>query len=135
SGPVTTDRGLDLSDAAIASGASHRWGAALDLAGPVERAARGGDVAPMLRSLVRVPRARAASAAPTEALSLVGLTPDERYNALLTLVRTAAAEVLGHPSADIVDHHRPFLALGLDSLTSVELLNRRNHATSLTLLA
>src|SRR5699024_4228560 len=135
SGPVTTDRGLDLSDAAIASGVSHLLGAALDLPGIVERATRDGDIAPMLRSLVRVPRARAASAAPTEALSLVGLTPDERYNALLTLVRTAAAEVLGHPSADIVDPDRPFLGMGFDSLTAVELRNRLNNATDLRLVA
>ena len=135
SGPFTTEHGLELFDAAITSGVPHLLGAALDLPGTAERAARDGELAPMLRALVRVPRARAASTAPVEALSLAGLGPDERHDALLTLVRTAAAEVLGHPSADTVDPDRPFLEMGFDSLTAVELRNRLNAATDLRLVA
>ncbi|MBB4676150.1 type I polyketide synthase [Crossiella cryophila] len=59
-------------------------------------------------------------------------TPDRKH-LLTNLVRTHLAAVLGHDTpADITPDH-PFDDLGLDSLTSVELRNRLNKATTLRL--
>ncbi|GAA4881563.1 hypothetical protein GCM10023235_72400 [Kitasatospora terrestris] len=132
--PITAERGAELFDAAAGRAEAALVLAPLDL--PALRA-RAADLPVLLRSLVpavRRPAARAGEpGTPGAALAeLAGLGPEERRAALLELVRTEVAAVLGsEPQA--VAPARPFNDLGLDSLTAVELRNRLTAATGLRL--
>ncbi|MGW0884894.1 SDR family NAD(P)-dependent oxidoreductase [Streptomyces sp. NPDC002671] len=67
---------------------------------------------------------------------LLAQTPDsEREWAVLDLVRTEAATVLGYARAGEVDPERPFTEMGSDSVTAVEFRTRLNTATGLRLPA
>jgi hypothetical protein len=94
-------------------------------------------VAPLFRGLVRVPARRSAASGeprPSDFLGqLAGLDEEDRNQALLDLVRTQAATVLGYASADEVEAERGFAEMGFDSLTAVDLRNRLQHATGLVL--
>ncbi|MFB7274810.1 type I polyketide synthase [Streptomyces sp. NPDC056244] len=67
------------------------------------------------------------------AARLRDLAAPEQERLLLTLVRTEAAAVLGHASAEAFPERRAFRDIGFDSVTAVDLRNRIVAATGLPL--
>ncbi|MGW5450306.1 type I polyketide synthase, partial [Streptomyces asiaticus] len=135
---LSATEGLELFDAAYRTDEALLVPVRLDLAAMRAEAASTGVVAPLLRGLVRVPARRAAEgAAASGALArrLAGLDEAEQLDALLELVRTQVAAVLGHDSLDTVEPHRSFRELGFDSLTAVELRNALGAVSELRLPA
>ncbi|MEU7359055.1 type I polyketide synthase [Streptomyces olivaceoviridis] len=132
--PLRPEEGLALFDAALDGGEAHLVPIKLDLAAARADAAAGGPVQPLLRHLVRARRRAEGTAAASDLLAaLAGRSPAEQEAWLLTLVRSRAALVLGHGSADDIDPDTAFQSVGMDSLGGVELRNRLAAATGLTL--
>ncbi|MFC5719433.1 SDR family NAD(P)-dependent oxidoreductase [Streptomyces gamaensis] len=133
--PLSTEDGLRLFDSALASAAPVLVPVRIDTAALRDRAA--GDVPALLRGLVRATTRGTARPATTATLAdrLAGLTRDERDEALLDLVRTEVAAVLGHSSPRAIQPAHAFQDLGFDSLTAVELRNRLATGTGLRLPA
>ncbi|GAB3524589.1 type I polyketide synthase [Phytohabitans suffuscus] len=94
---------------------------------------------PLLHAIPQVRRLRAERerAGPSSGLAerLADAGPDERYRAVLALVRTHAAAALGHAGPERVAPERSFKELGNDSLTGVDIRNRLAAATGLRLPA
>ncbi|WP_345607911.1 SDR family NAD(P)-dependent oxidoreductase, partial [Streptomonospora salina] len=132
-GALETEQALELFDTALATGEAHLVAMPVDRDGLRERA-RSGGVPPVFRGLAGRPRRGSAAPADTAeggAAASVELPrdfasrpPEERTGILLDVVRTHAADVLGHPGDAAVGEQRRFLELGVDSLTAVELRNR-----------
>ncbi|WP_318205435.1 SDR family NAD(P)-dependent oxidoreductase [Streptomyces sp. SCL15-4] len=132
--PLSTEEGLRLLDAALGAAEPLLLPVGLDPA-VLRRAA---DVPAVLRGLVPA-RARRTAATRADLVPLAGrlaaLGPAERDAALLELVRTQVAAVLGHGSDMTLDPRRSFRESGFDSLTAVELRNRLGTAVGLRLPA
>ncbi|MDI5965473.1 type I polyketide synthase [Streptantibioticus silvisoli] len=92
---------------------------------------------PLLAELPEAAPARAAEDEQAGSAELRGrlaaIGPDDRLRVLVELVRSGAAEVLGHASAEVIEAERPFKDLGFDSLTAVELRERLSQVTGLVL--
>ncbi|MGY4984943.1 SDR family NAD(P)-dependent oxidoreductase [Streptomyces nigrescens] len=132
--PLGQAEGTALFDAVMAMGQTVALSAHLDL----NTIAAIGEVPSLLRSLVRVRRravATGSATADTLAERLRPMTEAERERTLVELVRRQASAVLGYDGGDAVGTTRAFKELGFDSLTAVELRNRLNAATGLTLPA
>ncbi|MFD5049124.1 type I polyketide synthase, partial [Streptomyces sp. NPDC058382] len=134
--PLSVEQGLALFDAALGCEEPALAPVRLDL--PVLRAQ--GEIAPLLRGLIRSPGRRAAAVHTSEAAGglaerLAGLNATEQRETLLDLVREQIARVLGHADATDVESSRQFQDLGFDSLTAVELRNGLNTVTGLRLPA
>ncbi|MFJ2598878.1 SDR family NAD(P)-dependent oxidoreductase, partial [Streptomyces erythrochromogenes] len=135
--PLTIDQGLALFEAAL--------GSAEPLVIPIGLTGSGmrpqGEVPPLFRGLVRTARRTAANtaggkdAAADLTRQLLALSEKDRLRYLTDLVRTEAAGVLGHASADAIEADRDFYELGLDSLTAVELRNKLAACTGMRLSA
>ncbi|WP_449657950.1 type I polyketide synthase [Amycolatopsis eburnea] len=94
------------------------------------------ELPPLLRGLVRVTgRKQAGRGSAALARRLAGLTPEERADALLTLVREQVALVLGHADATAVPAAKTFQEQGFDSLTAVDLRNKLTAASGVALPA
>ncbi|KJS57737.1 KR domain-containing protein, partial [Streptomyces rubellomurinus] len=97
-GALTAAQGLRALDAALSADFAHVVPVRLELGSVRRELERGGDVPPLLRSLVRarLRRAGTAAAAPSALRErLAALSPAERQGTLLDLVRREAAAVLG----------------------------------------
>ncbi|MGW6617711.1 SDR family NAD(P)-dependent oxidoreductase, partial [Streptomyces erythrochromogenes] len=120
--PLTPERGMELFDAALGAGQPVLVPIELDL-----RALRAPEAtAPaLLRTLVRAPRRRAAAATGSSwAERTAALAPGDRRRAALELVRATVAAVLGLAGPSAVNDSGPFIQLGMDSLTGMELRRR-----------
>jgi acyl carrier protein len=99
--------------------------------------AESGTLPPILHSLVPARRKAAAAggaAAPADLRNrLAALTAAQAEQALVDLVRSHVAAVLGYTGPASVDPDRAFVELGFDSLTAVELRNRLEAETGLSL--
>ncbi|GAA0397124.1 hypothetical protein GCM10010357_17810 [Streptomyces luteireticuli] len=133
---LSTEDGLALFDVALAAARPVWLPVRLD-AKALRTAAEGGSLPAPLRGLVHVPAAESGPLPAADALRgrLAALAPEERHEAVLDLVRSQVAVVLGHGAPDGIDPQRAFKDLGFDSLTAVELRNRLNAAAGLTLPA
>ncbi|ROO52181.1 tylactone synthase [Micromonospora sp. Llam0] len=91
------------------------------------------DGVPEAKSALDARRADAATQTSGLAQRVGSMSESERQQVLLQLVRTEAAAVLGHDTVEAVTPGRAFKAAGFDSLTALELRNRLNTTTGLTL--
>ncbi|MFF4969742.1 SDR family NAD(P)-dependent oxidoreductase, partial [Streptomyces sp. NPDC001037] len=135
--PMDAAQGLALLDAAVR--APHPAVAAARFHLPPGTAPE--SVPVILRGLLRAPGRRVAAQAATgehgDALRdrLAALGPQERVEAVLTLVQAHAAAVLGRSADSAGGGERAFKDIGFDSLTALELRNRLAGATGLKLNA
>nr|AEZ54377.1 PieA4 [Streptomyces piomogenus] len=137
--PLSDADGLAMFDSALDADEALLVAMRLDVA-TARTALQSSSVPPLLRRLIGSPARRAVAVAEpggadAPARRLAALPEAERARALLELVRTNAAVVLGHATDDAIRPDLAFKQLGFDSLTAVELRNRLGAATGLRLPA
>ncbi|MCX2954721.1 type I polyketide synthase [Lentzea sp. NEAU-D7] len=89
---------------------------------------------PLLADLVRTPvAAEPVAASPEPSAGFEELTGDELRAELTRLVLVSTAAALGHARLRDDQAEQPFSALGMDSLTALDLRNRLKEATGLRL--
>ena len=137
---LTAEDGLALLDAAIAGDDALLVAARLDVAGLQAGIAAGQEPPAIWRGLAGngarpLTAAAVAGAGAGDDLRrrLAALAAADQERMLLDLVRSHAAAVIGHVSADSIEPDRAFINLGFDSLTAIELRNRLGGATGLKL--
>ncbi|MGW5106291.1 SDR family NAD(P)-dependent oxidoreductase [Nocardia sp. NPDC004123] len=132
--PLTEAEGLALFDAAIATDDAQLVALRVD---PAILRTQGERIPALLRSVVPTPVRRQTRTAAGQAFlrKLAGLSDSDRDSALLELVRSTAADILGHASMAAVEPRQAFQQLGFDSLSAVEFRNKLNTATGLQLPA
>ncbi|MEV6619261.1 beta-ketoacyl synthase N-terminal-like domain-containing protein, partial [Streptomyces sp. NPDC051051] len=132
--PLATDEAMALFDSAVAGTEPVLAVSRIDTAA---LRAQPQAPTPLLRALVPAGPRRANDTRSDAAASLTQrlgtLSREEREQALVDLVRTQVAMVLGHADAHAVDPQRAFQEIGFDSLTAVELRNQLNSTTGLRL--
>ncbi|MFE9352921.1 SDR family NAD(P)-dependent oxidoreductase [Streptomyces olivaceoviridis] len=130
-GALDPDEGLELFDAAVATGSPALVPVRLDTAA-LRR--RGDDVPAVLRTLAgATARTAGDDRARTLGERLAGLPAADHEHTVLEAVRTEVAAVLGHAGPAAVEPRRAFTELGFDSLAAVELRNRLNAVCGLRL--
>ncbi|MGW4774994.1 SDR family NAD(P)-dependent oxidoreductase, partial [Nocardia sp. NPDC004278] len=132
--PLTEAEGLALFDAAIATDTAQLVALRID---PAVLRTRGEQIPALVRAIAPIPVRRHSRTPASRAFAqkLAGLSDADRKSALLDLVRSVAAEVLGHASIDAVAPQQAFQQLGFDSLSAIEFRNKLNTATGLQLPA
>jgi len=95
--------------------------------------AKNGVLPSILDGLVRVPAHKSVDSVGGLGRKLAAAAPDRHQAIALEFVLSEIAAVLGYASAQAVDPERAFLELGFDSLMALELRNRLNLATQLSL--
>nr|WP_312846732.1 type I polyketide synthase [Streptomyces sp. WAC04189] len=141
---LTVDEGLELFDTAVRRPVPAQLPAHLDPMAIRERA----DGVPSLllglvqtaapaarRGATRTAAATGIAQGPSLAQRLAGLSGEDREHAVVDLVRTHVAAVLGHAGPEAVAPDRPFLEMGFDSLGAVELRNRLKSAAGIPMPA
>ncbi|MEV0535384.1 SDR family NAD(P)-dependent oxidoreductase [Kitasatospora sp. NPDC050463] len=132
---METRDALHLLDTALATKEPNLVAARLDAA-VLRTEAENDSLAPLMRELVPAwARTELRGSRPDSGYRqrLAALPEAERAGVLLSLVRTEIAGVLGHGTAGEVPAGRAFTELGFDSLTAVDLRNRLNKVTGLSL--
>ncbi|BBJ38461.1 hypothetical protein SSPO_011790 [Streptomyces antimycoticus] len=137
--PLSSEEGLELFDAALASDESVPVPLRLDI--PTLRA-QGAELPAVFRNVVpNVTTRRTARSEQSESLPdelrrrLAGLPRTSQDETLLELVRVQTAAALGHATPETVNTRQPFKELGFDSLMAVDLRNRLTAETGLRLSA
>ena len=133
-GTITTERGLQIFDAAMLAGEPAVLGIPLRLAA-LRAQARLGLLPAVLTRLVPAHRHRASEQSGSLTHRLAGRPEVERKKIAIELVRNEVATVLGYATSEPIDIERAFKDLGFSSLTALELRNRLSTVTGLNLPA